>query len=289
LSEPDDQAGPRFPPRKQEAVILLVDQRAWTREALAGALETLGRDVRVFQFGDCSELRRHEDQGVRSVVLLNLTGVELADYDVSGAVAAVHSGVPGIPVVAIADSMDAEQILSAIEQGLRGYIPTTLELRFIMEALRYVIAGGTFVPAEPVLASLEKASHSGLVQNSPLVELGELAPVPTETAPASLLNTLTPRESAVLEGVRQGHSNKQIARELHLREPTVKVHIRHIMRKLGARNRTQVALIAERLAGAILSVQLLLNTAGVAQLIITSKQLPYNCSRYCGLTLPLLA
>jgi two-component system nitrate/nitrite response regulator NarL len=50
-----------------------------------------------------------------------------------------------------------------------------------------------------------------------------------------------------MEGVRRGQSNKQIARELDLREPTVKVHIRHIMRKLGARNRTQIALIAERL------------------------------------------
>jgi DNA-binding NarL/FixJ family response regulator len=289
LRKSNNQADQQLPPQKREAIILLVDERAWTREAFARALEALGRDVRVFRFGNCSELGGHGYQVVASVALLNLTGVELADYDVSGAVAAVHSSLPGIPVVAIADSMDAEQILSAIERGLRGYIQTTLELRFVMEALRYVIAGGTFVPAEPVLASLERASHSGLAQSSPMVEAGELAPGPTEAAPASLLTTLTPRESAVLEGVRQGHSNKQIARELDLREPTVKVHIRHIMRKLGARNRTQVALIAERLAGAILSVQLLLKAAEVAQLIVTSKQLPYDCSRYCSLTLPLLA
>jgi DNA-binding NarL/FixJ family response regulator len=51
----------------------------------------------------------------------------------------------------------------------------------------------------------------------------------------------------VLGGLRQGLSNKQIARELGLCEPTIKVHVRHIMRKLGVTNRTQVALLSERL------------------------------------------
>jgi DNA-binding NarL/FixJ family response regulator len=247
VSEFDDQADPLLPSRKPATIILLVDERAWTREALARALEAVRRDIRVLRFRNCSELRGEGDQAGASVVLLNLTGVDLPDYDVTAAVAAVHSVLPGIPIVAIADSMDAEQILDAIERGLNGYIPNTLELRLVIEALRYVIAGGTFVPAEPVLASLDTASYPRLQHNPPTGAPASRAVGTNGTTPA-FLNTLTPRESAVMEGVRQGHSNKQIARELDLREPTVKVHIRHIMRKLGVRNRTQVALIAERLA-----------------------------------------
>jgi DNA-binding NarL/FixJ family response regulator len=58
---------------------------------------------------------------------------------------------------------------------------------------------------------------------------------------------LTARQWEVLERLRQGESNKLIGRQLKLRESTVKVHIRQIMRKLGASNRTQAALCAAEL------------------------------------------
>jgi DNA-binding NarL/FixJ family response regulator len=58
---------------------------------------------------------------------------------------------------------------------------------------------------------------------------------------------LTTRQQEVLERLRQGESNKLIGRQLKLRESTVKVHIRQIMRKLGATNRTQAALCAAQL------------------------------------------
>jgi DNA-binding NarL/FixJ family response regulator len=58
---------------------------------------------------------------------------------------------------------------------------------------------------------------------------------------------LTTRQQQVLELLRRGESNKLIGRQLNLRESTVKVHLRQIMRKLGVANRTQAALSAERL------------------------------------------
>jgi DNA-binding NarL/FixJ family response regulator len=59
---------------------------------------------------------------------------------------------------------------------------------------------------------------------------------------------LTPKETAVLRLLREGLSNKQIARALGVREPTVKVHVHNVLLKLGAANRTQVALLAGRMA-----------------------------------------
>jgi len=73
---------------------------------------------------------------------------------------------------------------------------------------------------------------------------------PTRRAviPPIAVSELTPRELAVLALLGRGQSNKRIARELDLSEATVKVHVRHIMRKVGATNRTQVALLAETFA-----------------------------------------
>jgi DNA-binding NarL/FixJ family response regulator len=73
--------------------------------------------------------------------------------------------------------------------------------------------------------------------------------VPTASLTASLNKVgLTARERQVLERLQLGASNKLIGRQLNLRESTVKVHIRRILRKLGAVNRTQAALCAVRLS-----------------------------------------
>jgi DNA-binding NarL/FixJ family response regulator len=61
---------------------------------------------------------------------------------------------------------------------------------------------------------------------------------------------LTPSEQRVLKLLRTGQSNKVIARELNIGESTVKVHVRRIMKKLNAANRTQAALVAQQMADA---------------------------------------
>jgi DNA-binding NarL/FixJ family response regulator len=245
--KPDD-AGDR-PARQQGITILLVDTRPWTREALARALETACRDLRVLRFGDAADLAQAGAQGGAPLILLNVTGIGLADRRVSAAVATARSCLPGLPVVAVSDSADAEDILGAIERGLSGYIPISLELQLAIDALRFVAAGGTFVPAEPLLASLNAAAplRSPPEPSPSVVEAASAALVNDAAAVVSVLNALTPRELAVLERLHQGKSNKQIARELDMREATVKVHVRHIMRKLGVVNRTQVALLADGL------------------------------------------
>jgi DNA-binding NarL/FixJ family response regulator len=59
----------------------------------------------------------------------------------------------------------------------------------------------------------------------------------------------TPRQAAVLEAVQHGKANKVIAYELDLKESTVKVHVRNVMRKLGAHNRTELAVLSFNLPG----------------------------------------
>jgi two-component system nitrate/nitrite response regulator NarL len=84
-----------------------------------------------------------------------------------------------------------------------------------------LLAGGTSVPADLLF--------------------GGVAP-----GEAPWLASLTPRETDVLRGATRGLSNKEIARELELAEVTVKLHLSAVFRKIGARSRTEAAMIASR-------------------------------------------
>jgi DNA-binding NarL/FixJ family response regulator len=223
------------PANERATTVLLVEERAWTREALARGLEVAARDLRVLRFADLSEVPGAELPTGAAVVLLTVTGSGLSDPGVSSAIAATRSRLPEMPVVVLSEEEDADAILEAVERGLNGYIPMSLELGPVAQALIFVAAGGTFVPAELLLTSLDvPAAHD-------LPAAAKPAEVPAPTA----MPRLTPQEVVVLALISQGQSNKQIARELNLSEATVKVHVRHIMRKLGAVNRTEVALLAE--------------------------------------------
>jgi DNA-binding NarL/FixJ family response regulator len=90
------------------------------------------------------------------------------------------------------------------------------------EAISLARAGGIFVPANAVLALRETIRASA-------------------SSPKSLTGVFTSKEAAVVEALRKGKANKIIAYELNLCESTVKVHIRNIMKKLKATNRTEVA------------------------------------------------
>jgi DNA-binding NarL/FixJ family response regulator len=123
--------------------------------------------------------------------------------------------------VIVSDVDDFDHIVRALKSGARGYIPTSLPFNVAVEAVRLVKAGGTFVPA----GSFVHDHH--------------------EKQPASKTSVLlTERQMKVVEEIRLGKANKQIAYELNMSEHTVKVHLRHIMRKLKARNRTEVAVLS---------------------------------------------
>jgi DNA-binding NarL/FixJ family response regulator len=118
-----------------------------------------------------------------------------------------------------------DSIIAAFDSGARGYIPTaSTTLGLAVEIIRLVRAGGTFVP--PSSLSLGRVTRQG------------------ETAGAILTLQFTPRQIEVLERLKLGKANKIIAHELGMSESTVKIHIRSIMKKMKATNRTEVACLA---------------------------------------------
>jgi DNA-binding NarL/FixJ family response regulator len=115
-----------------------------------------------------------------------------------------------------------------LAKKVRGYVPTSFSLDTAMQAMDLVRAGGTFVPASSLIA----AHH---------------APEDAQAGAQKTNGLFTTRQAAVIDALRRGKPNKIIAFELKMRESTVKVHVRNIMKKLKATNRTQVAYLATQL------------------------------------------
>src|ERR1700722_8439443 len=131
---------------------------------------------------------------------------------------------PKIPVIVLAYSDDSELAKSAIFHGAKGYIPVTMGFEITIAAVRFVLAGGTYAPMDCLLSR----DPPGVMLSQP--------PGPDH---------LTGRELAVIRAIQKGKSNKVIAYDLNMCESTVKVHIRNVMRKLEAKNRTDVAIKAQ--------------------------------------------
>lgn len=132
------------------------------------------------------------------------------------------------PVILLSEEWDLCTVKLAIAQGIKGCVSLASNVRVVTAVVNLVTEGGTYVPPESLMKQdccANARAHDA-----------ELKPILNDRAP------FTPQEQRVLSALLEGKSNKRIARDLELCESTVKVHVRHIMRKMSVTNRTQVAL-----------------------------------------------
>jgi DNA-binding NarL/FixJ family response regulator len=218
--DPGRQAGKDMP-------IVLIDRQPLTRQCLSRWLHDGSPDLHVVSVGSPADLldpsRSLSDP---HIIIFSIGAASVGDPEVLGKLTLLRRHMSRIPLVLLSDRDDVDEIVEAIEHGVRGYIPTSLEPSEAAAALQCVAAGGTFVPASAMIK---------LAQDRPYrsSHLGE-----RETGP---FEHLTPRESEVLARLRQGKPNKLIAHELEISESTVKVFVSRILTKLHASNRTEVA------------------------------------------------
>jgi two-component system nitrate/nitrite response regulator NarL len=145
---------------------------------------------------------------------------------------------PQARVVVLTDNMDPQEIVHICKEGLDGFCTTTMDRHAIVKALELVMLGEIFIPGSIGLNLLEQL-RSGQAGG-----LGQPVSLTPANDPALLMNKLSEREAQILRCLTQGASNKLIARELGVAEATVKVHIKAILRKVKAVNRTQAAMWA---------------------------------------------
>jgi two-component system, NarL family, nitrate/nitrite response regulator NarL len=127
----------------------------------------------------------------------------------------------GSPVALISGIASRSVAEEALAFGAAGFVPKTLAAKTLVNAVRFMAMGEKYAPIDFMTA------------DDPTV------------APNPLAQKLSRRELQVLEGLSKGKSNKEIARDLDLQEPTIKLHVKTLYRKIGAANRTQAALIAK--------------------------------------------
>lgn len=167
-----------------------------------------------------------EDHDV-CLIILSVGGCSLHDIETQAILRALRENFPTIPCAVLSDHMESGEAVEAARNGYQAFISTGTPVDLAQRALAFVMCGGAYFPRETLLGT---AALSGSHQR-PL-------------APPGGGWVLTPRQRQVLERLRSGKSNKVIARELDMQESTVKVHVRQVMRKLGAANRTQAAIFA---------------------------------------------
>lgn len=168
------------------------------------------------------EWRENALSDASCVILLNIGGRKASVRAVAATLTDLVEGADGAPVIVLAESEDLTDMIAAIDCGARGYIPASVGVDVIIEAARLTAAGGVFLPASSLLSLREAITRE--------VE-----------RPSGIEEHFTSRQAAVADALRRGKANKTIAYELNMCESTVKVHIRTIMKKLRASNRTQAA------------------------------------------------
>jgi DNA-binding NarL/FixJ family response regulator len=176
----------------------------------------------------------------------------------------------------VSDDEHPATVLAAIRCGAQGYFSNSMAPELALQALSFVLHGGTYFPPAAILASQTFSTPAPIEYRQP--DLSQEQPEPQTQAPplrpedglyeqqSSLFDDkpasvqrdhgangsngarhapeYTERQYAVLVCLCQGDPNKVIGRKLGMTETTVKVHVREIMRKLGVSNRTQVAIAA---------------------------------------------
>jgi DNA-binding NarL/FixJ family response regulator len=143
--------------------------------------------------------------------------------------AAIEAATANRPIAVLADSADSKLVARALMCGVRAFLSTSMSVTELANTIRFVAEGGRYMPP----SILDTTLHG---MTSPQSAFRE----------SNGVRSLSPRQLQVLECLHEGKSNKIIAYELGMAEPTVKVHIRMIMKKLGAHSRTQVVLNTKR-------------------------------------------
>ena len=197
--------------------VLLADDHELLRDTLVMFLQNTGR-CQV----ECAEDLPSALKLMDSPILFD---VVLLDYSMPGmnGLAGLETALKasrGQPVALISGTATRDIAEKALASGAAGFLPKTLSAKSLTNAIKFMAMGEQYAPIDFMTAKEDGEDHP-------------------------LRKQLTEREFQVLVGLTEGKSNKEIARDLNLTEPTIKLHVKTLYRKVGASNRTQAAMIAK--------------------------------------------
>lgn len=204
--------------------IIIVDDHPLFRDALRQALSDKFEALEISEAGSLDGLAVAIDETPDvDLVLLDLTMPGVKGF--SGLMF-LRAQYPAIPVVVVSANEDHAAIRRCIEFGASGFIPKSLSVDTIREAVATVLQGSVWTPPDIDLDAADSDETADLVAR---------------------LAALTPQQVRVLMMLSEGLLNKQIAFALHVSEATVKAHVSAILQKLGVDSRTQAVIAVNRI------------------------------------------
>lgn len=195
--------------------LLCVDDHPLLREGIAAIINHQPDMQLVAEATNGGEALLKFREHQPDVTLMDLRLPDMSGIDALISIRAEH---PAAHVIMLTTFEGDVEMQRALQAGARGYLLKSMPPKELVEAIRQVHAGRKRIP--PELAA-QLAEHMGEEE-------------------------LTPRELEVLQHIAGGNRNRDIAERLFITEETVKVHVKHLMEKLGASDRTQAVAIAVR-------------------------------------------
>lgn len=184
------------------------------------------------------------------MLILSVGGDSIAETEYLQQVKVLRALVPDVPLVIISDREDTSEITTAFTSGAQGFIHSGISSVLAYQALSFVLNGGSYFPPSAIQQLQDRPEQNDKPRDRPSEKSDSTRNRREEGGRAPHLRAdleyqsakLTARQLEVLEHLRRGESNKVIAHRLGMTEGTVKVHIRQMMRKCKASNRTQLAI-----------------------------------------------
>jgi len=206
-------------PADAPARVVVIDDHTLFRR---GVIALLSHEAAFTVVGEAASAA----EGVKVAMAVH-PDIVLLDLNMPGigglqAIPALKEAAPQARIVMLTVSEEADDLLACLRAGASGYLVKNIDAEFLVAALQRVLAGQSAMSAQ---------------MTDKLVR--EVQGADADERPA-----LSPREREILRLIAAGASNKEAARTLGVAESTVKIHVQHILRKLGLATRVQAAVYA---------------------------------------------
>jgi two-component system response regulator DevR len=201
--------------------VLIVDDHEMVREGLMAMLQPEPDFEVVGQTGHGAEVEQLVETTRPDVVLLDARLPDVGGVEVCRRLRLSH---PRVSVVILTTYTDADLVQECLEAGARGYVVKDVERFSLKESIRAVYRGQSVLAPQVAGHVIERAR--------------------TQQSVGERRAALSASQVSILRLISRGHSNREIAAEVHLSENTVKTHVQEIFRKLGVRNRVEAAILA---------------------------------------------
>lgn len=202
---------------------VLVGRNKLFREGLKSLLAESQFEV-IAEVDDIAELRHASEPLQPALVVVDFTDEAQRAND---AIASLKTAQPDVRIAVLAEVLDSAALSACLAAGASGFLIKDISVDGLLQSLRLMMLGETVFPS-----NLAPLLVNGISRVEPMsnVSLGSYG--------------LSEREGQIIRCLAQGDSNKQIANRLGITEATVKVHMKSLMRKIRASNRTQAAIWA---------------------------------------------